>query len=412
MDRQKSDIRDVDGYGYPEIVSSDSEDAMTVRRSTIARTNKLKSVRNPLGGAFTLDYTRTQATYDHPGGKWVMKSVETDDGLADDGANMKTVFEYESGKHDRHEREFLGFGNAAFDHVAPTQTEYDILDRAVKTTLPDGTVSTTNYTKNAADGTLITTVTDGEGGQQATFTNGSGLTVKTEQYSGPDGTITTRFEFDPINQLLKAIDNGGNETVSMYDMAGRRTEVTHPASGRTGFVYDNAGNLLSKQTASLEEEGKAITYDYEFNRLTAITYPNHPENNVRYTYGNKNAPYNRVGRLMLQEDGSGAQEFTYDRLGNIESVRRTLIIPNQAIATYLTKWKYDSWNRVEEMIYPDGEKITYTYNAGGLLQGVKGEKAYSYNYVNHLGYDKFEQRVYMKYCNGAETAYSYDEQRR
>ena len=64
------------------------------------------------------------------------------------------------------------------------------------------------------------------------------------------------------------------------------------------------------------------------------------------------------------------------------------------------------------MIYPDGEKISYSYNTAGLLESMKGEKAYSYNYLNKLGYDKFEQRVYMKYCNGAETTYSYDDQRR
>jgi hypothetical protein len=32
--------------------------------------------------------------------------------------------------------------------------------------------------------------------------------------------------------------------------------------------------------------------------------------------------------------------------------------------------------------------------------------------VNKIGYDKFEQRTYLKYCNGAETFYSYDPQRR
>ncbi|GHT17512.1 hypothetical protein FACS189429_1760 [Bacteroidia bacterium] len=309
--------------------------------------------------------------------------------------------------------------NATFDNITPTVTQYDILDRAVKVILPDGSETVTAYTLaplppegGLRGAVLVTTVTDALGGSQATFANGSGLTVKTEQYSGDNGTITTRFEFDPINQLLKAIDNGGNETVSAYDLAGRRTQVTHPVSGEMNFVFDNASNLLSKQTANLKAEGKTVAYEYEYNRLKGVTYPNHPENNVRYTYGNKNASYNRVGRLMLQEDGSGAQEFKYDRLGNIESVRRTLIIPNQAIATYLTQWKYDSWNRLEEMIYPDNEKITYSYNLGGLLESVRGEKAYSYNYVNKLGYDKFEQRIYMKYCNGAETNYAYDPQRR
>ena len=117
MSRPTFDIRDVDGDGFPEIVSSDNDASMTVYRSTIARTNKLKDVYNPLGGSFTLDYARSEATYDHPGGKWVMSSVEVDDGVSDDGANMRTEFDYSGGKHDRHEREFLGFGQVVSKSV-------------------------------------------------------------------------------------------------------------------------------------------------------------------------------------------------------------------------------------------------------------------------------------------------------
>lgn len=816
MNRTVYSVQDVDGDGYPDIVSSDEDGKMTVYRSTFGRTNKLKSVQNPLGGSFILDYTRSRASYDHPGGKWVMHSVEVNDGIDDDGANMKTLFEYTDGRHERHEREFLGFGkvitknidtedtnekvyrraiqeydvdniytagnqlrsvvedaaghkytenvneyysytvkasadnyaftadnnicsdraiaytpmkytksvvyegqadgmianesfydyylnghygdlknyiysdkgslgsngagafnyqtsveyahnknkhilglpvkvqvkgsdgvlyrqveatydmnyanhmtkvtqllnsqgakaeidivynsfgnitqktmpanskgqrmwykylydrnynmyveqvddafgyrseledydyrygiplisrdmngytlettldhmgrvstitgpneqvlglpytikfeyhpqvvkdgnkikspayavtkhydpanptddletvtfvdgfgravqvkkdgvitttdtngrnpqdkkvmivsgrakfdpfgrvaaayypveeavgnktvfNPTFDNVTPTFTQYDVMDRAVKTILPDNSESLMSYTKDNSSRTLVTTVTDAMGGKQSTFTNGSGLTMKTEQYSGPDGTITTSFAYDAVNQLLKAIDTEGNETLSTYDLAGRRTEVTHPASGTNKFVFDNAGNLLTKETANLGKEGKVIKYDYDFNRLMAITYPDHPENNVKYHYGNKNATYNRVGRLMLQEDATGAQEFYYGRLGELNKVRRTVIIPNQAIATYVTQWEYDSWNRLTEMIYPDLEKVTYSYNTGGLLEGVKGHKSYSYNYVSKIGYDKFEQRTYLKYCNGAETSYSYDPQRR
>ena len=88
------------------------------------------------------------------------------------------------------------------------------------------------------------------------------------------------------------------------------------------------------------------------------------------------------------------------------------IVPNQAIATYVTQWTYDSHNRLLEMIYPDEEKVTYTYDLGGQLTNVHGEKSYGYDYVNRIGYDKFGQRTYMKYCNGAETFYTYDPQRR
>ena len=64
------------------------------------------------------------------------------------------------------------------------------------------------------------------------------------------------------------------------------------------------------------------------------------------------------------------------------------------------------------MIYPDEEKITYSYNLGDQLEKVYGYKSYGYDYVSKIGYDKFEQRTYLKYCNGAETFYTYAPQRR
>ena len=259
---------------------------------------------------------------------------------------------------------------------------------------------------------LVATVTDALGNRQATYTSGSGKTLKTEQLSGPDGTITTTFEYDGIQRLVRVTDTEGNVTTSTYDMGDRRTEVVHPASGKTTFTYDALGNVTSKQTANLAGEGKAITYDYDYHRLTGVNYPDHPENNVRYYYGGRNASQNRIGRLMLREDGTGAIEYFYGKMGEVTKTRRTLVVPNQAIATYVTQWTYDSHNRLLEMIYPDEEKVTYTYDLGGQLTNVHGYKSYGYDYVSRIGYDKFGQRTYMKYCNGAETFYTYEPQRR
>ena len=236
--------------------------------------------------------------------------------------------------------------------------------------------------------------------------------MKTIQKSGPDGEITTSFEYDGIQRLVRVTDTEGNVTTSTYDMGDRRTEVNHPASGITSFTYDPLGNVLTKQTANMAEEGKMITYTYDYHRLTGISYPDHPENNVKYYYGGRNASHNRIGRLMMREDGTGAIEYFYGKMGEVTKTRRTLIVPNQAIATYVTQWTYDSHNRLLEMIYPDEEKVTYSYNLGGLLEKVRGEKSYGYDYITKLGYDKFEQRSYLKYCNGAETFYTYDDRRR
>ena len=300
----------------------------------------------------------------------------------------------------------------SFDNVSPTVTVYDVLDRATSVTLPDNSTTTTAYSVDNGSHALVTTVTDALHNVQATHTNGSGKTLKTIQKSGPDGEITTSFEYDGIQRLVRVTDTEGNVTTSTYDMGDRRTEVNHPASGITSFTYDALGNVLTKQTANLAKEGKFITYDYDYQRLTGINYPDHPENNVKYYYGGRNASQNRIGRLMLREDGTGAIEYFYGKMGEVTKTRRTMIVPNQAIATYVTQWTYDSHNRLLEMIYPDEEKITYSYNLGGQLEKVHGYKSYGYDYVSKIGYDKFEQRTYLKYCNGAETFYTYDPQRR
>lgn len=116
--------------------------------------------------------------------------------------------------------------------------------------------------------------------------------------------------------------------------------------------------------------------------------------------------------IRISDNDSNAVEYFYGKMGEVVKTRTTLIVPNQAVATYVTQWKYDSHNRLLEMIYPDEEKVTYGYNLGGQVDHVRGYKSYGYDYVNKIGYDKFEQRTYLKYCNGAETFYSYDPARR
>ena len=57
---------------------------------------------------------------------------------------------------------------------------------------------------------------------------------------------------------------------------------------------------------------------------------------VKYYYGGRNASHNRIGRLMMREDGTGAIEYFYGKMGEVTKTRRTFIVPNQAIATYVT----------------------------------------------------------------------------
>ena len=65
----------------------------------------------------------------------------------------------------------------------------------------------------------------------------------------------------------------------------------------------------------------------------------------------------------------------------------------------------------------DGETIIYTYDKGGQLKGVSGVKntvkgTETYSYIDTIVYDEHGQRVYIKYGNGVETKYRYDDKRR
>ncbi|WP_199879783.1 RHS repeat-associated core domain-containing protein [Prevotella vespertina] len=82
------------------------------------------------------------------------------------------------------------------------------------------------------------------------------------------------------------------------------------------------------------------------------------------------------------------------------------------IRTYVYGATYDSWNRVQTMTYPDGEMVTYHYNAAGQFERLTSNKQGRQSViVDRIGYDKEGHTVYTKLGNGTETTYTYDKQR-
>ena len=49
-------------------------------------------------------------------------------------------------------------------------------------------------------------------------------------------------------------------------------------------------------------------------------------------------------------------------MGEVTKTRRTLIVPNQAIATYVTQWTYDyDYHRLTGINYPDHPENNVKY---------------------------------------------------
>ena len=159
-----------------------------------------------------------------------------------------------------------------------------------------------------------------------------------------------------------------------------------------------------------DRNGIRTEYIYDYNRPTDIFYPVNPANNVHYEYGAPNAPNNGAGRIIYQEDGSGWQKFSYDALGNISENIRTFVLPYEdQTYTFKMNFDYDSWNRIRQMTYPDGEEVSYFYNLGGNLQNIEGIKSgIPYTYIKNITYNEFEKKRLVEYGNGSSIGYYYD----
>ena len=294
--------------------------------------------------------------------------------------------------------------NPQHDTATATTTAYDILDRPVAETRPYGLVTATDYGFDSVGGAACfrTTVTDPLGNSVTTLKGGLGQQLK---ISAPQN-IVTLFEYDPLGRLTSSTDPDGFITTYDYDMLGRMFHRYHPDAGEDAYEYDPSGNMIRH----INGNGQAVDYAYVYNFLQAVTYSDHPANNVRYWYGGPGAPDNCAGKVLIREDGSGLQTYKYGRLGELTENIRIFVLPNEhRIYTFRMSYEYDSWNRIRRMFYPDGEEVAYHYDRGGMLQSIHGDKNGDTRvYVEDIAYNTYGLKETVLYGNGAHTYYQYD----
>ena len=302
--------------------------------------------------------------------------------------------------------------------VGPTTTAYDILDRPTHVEIPDGSDTFMTYDFGPDRGGVTqfrTLFLDAEGNSRETYADVRKLmtSVKEINPAGGQPTIWTSYIYDPLRQITTVTDDQSNVTTAEYDNFGRMTVLDSPDMGRTAYAFDLASNLTAKQTANLSAQGTAIQYAYDFNRLSSVTYPTFTENNVAYTYGAPGASDNRANRIVTVTSEAGTEERFYGPLGEMVKQIRTINSDTQGNSpnspeVYTTEWTFDTWNRVQQMVYPDGEVLTNAYDSGGKLQTIDGAKTgFAYPYLQLMGYDKFGQRTFLRAGNGVETTYNY-----
>ena len=295
-----------------------------------------------------------------------------------------------------------------------TAYEYDEKDRQIKTILPDGSAQTNAF--YIEENTLISETTDplGNVSVQETDSRGNIVRVAKEDKNGKQLTQVI-YKYNEMGEMLKAFDAKQNPITAEYDLLGRRTALESLDSGRQEFFYDECSNLVRENNSVLRENNKQIVYEYDgLNRLVKIDYPD-TEDTV-YTYGGANDTHGAAGKILSVTDASGSLKYEYGRFGEVTKETRTINTHLNGIndtESAVMEYRSDYLGRMQWIVYPDGEKITYGYDKGGQVVSVTGTHyGHEFNYVTNILYDEYGQRTRIDYGNGTFTEYSYDPARR
>ncbi|HEX8613759.1 MAG TPA: RHS repeat-associated core domain-containing protein [Telluria sp.] len=191
----------------------------------------------------------------------------------------------------------------------------------------------------------------------------------------------TKYEYDNLNRLVKIIAPDGGVTTQEYNAAGLVTKVTDPRNLSTTFdyngfgdvvrrispdtgqttydAYDAVGNLLQETRG----DGRVIRHFWD--RLGRRTM--RQSENVSHIY-NYDEGANGKGHMTSFTDLTGRTDYIYNASGQVLTQRNVIYG-----RTYKTSWVYDTAGRLTGMTYPTDMVVTYSYDAHGRLEAVRGK---------------------------------------
>jgi RHS repeat-associated protein/uncharacterized repeat protein (TIGR01451 family) len=254
-----------------------------------------------------------------------------------------------------------------------TTTSYDVLNRPLEITRPDGTKERHRYFLQ--NGLQLHDYVDANRHRTVTRTDAWGRRVQVDEFAGdcsnawsayacaaPSTTAwtnagTTTYRYTPLDLLDQVADALGNVTTMTYDSLGRKLTMSDPDMGSWSYQYDVSGSLLRQTDA----KGQTTVFQYDpLNRLTAKTSP---DGRASY-YGYDEAYGSGKGqRTSMSVYVNGAQQsytsFYYDERGR--NSNRGHLVAGMSGARHFA-WTYDSADRVTSLTYPSGETVSYTYD--------------------------------------------------
>jgi RHS repeat-associated protein len=330
-----------------------------------------------------------------------------------------------------------------------TTNTYDSNQNLLSTKDASGNSKTFTYNSQGlpltikdALGNTTTFVYDGAGrvtqasdtlGNTSNFTydgNGNKLTqaVTRTTAAGLKETLTTQFEYDGSDRLVKTTHPDGSSMRTVYNAIGKQSDTFDALNRKTHFDYDDQGRLSKttypdgtsesttydandRRLATTDRAGRTTSFTYDvLGRLTATTYPDGSSVSTVYDAAGQSLKkidglgnvtqyaYDNAGRRVSMKDAANnITTFSYDAANNRSGMTDAL--------GHTTQYVYDSLNRQIQTVFSDGTKDSITYDVLGR-QIAKTDQA---GKVTQYGYDSLGRLTSVTDALNQITRYSYDE---
>ncbi|MDX2188243.1 MAG: RHS repeat-associated core domain-containing protein [Bacteroidota bacterium] len=205
------------------------------------------------------------------------------------------------------------------------------------------------FTTNRLYNGLVSEYDGPNGNVKIASFHGSGDPTKIELL-GNSGKYDNIFYINPLGDRTEFSDKNmtnPNKYLYEYNPDGTTHKVTDPKGKSTIFKYDPSSGQL--QWRSIDN----VKTFYEYNSAT------------------DNAP-KALKKMYFEGANPQTIEYTYDRFGRVTASEHT-VAPSGISKTFklVNATSYDSYGNVQDITYPNGVKISYTYKPTGELEEIK-----------------------------------------
>lgn len=212
------------------------------------------------------------------------------------------------------------------------------------------------FTQYASDpNSNPTSITDENGKQDTRLYDALDRLTQVSQVRGAT-TYVTHFAYDLQGRVKLVTDPAGKPTDHQHDDFGRLVKVTSPNTGVTLYLYDAAGNLVTKME-NFAGTPRTTSYAYDgLDRLTLVDFPTDAD--WVFSYDSSSA-LNQKGRLASVGNGIVTTDREYTARGDLALERTTI-----GGASYEVAYGYDAGGNRTVVQAPSGVTAGYAFSGG------------------------------------------------